>query len=75
MLRINGKFAKYIIEENNLDDNIETEMDNLGLYNIALNIIRLDNAVGLNNILFDFYKSIKENTSYSDDYISYSGIE
>lgn len=79
MLRINNKLCKTIIDESTLDPVIKsatkTELDDLGLYNVALNLIRLsDDTFGLNNVLFDFYKGIKETTQYSDDGVTYQTI-
>jgi hypothetical protein len=76
MLRINNKFCKDIIQENGLNPTIETEMERLGEYNVALNIIKLnDDSYGLGNVLFDFYKATKETTLYSDDKINYTEID
>lgn len=77
MLRINNKFCETVITDNALEPTTETEKDNLGLYNIALNVIRLNDTptFGLGNVLFDFYKSIKETTVYSDDYLTYQTVD
>lgn len=77
MLRINNKFCQFVIEENGLGSNgIKTEFDNLGLYNVALNLIRIDDDVfGLNNTLFDFYKATKEITRFSPDGVTLEEID
>lgn len=77
MLRINKKFSQFIIEENGLVSNgIVTEFDNLGLYNVALNLIRIDEStLGLNNTLFDFYKAVTEITRFSDDEVNFEQID
>lgn len=75
MIRINNKFTKHIIEQNDLTSNsINTEMEDLGLYNVALNLSRVDNEWSLGNILFDFYKGVKEVTNYTDDGINFKMI-
>lgn len=67
MTRINNKFSKYVIEENALDV-VNTEFEDLGLYNLGLNLMDLgDGKWGMGNTMFDFYKGTKENTSYSED--------
>ncbi len=77
MIRINDKFTKYIIEDNKLEShNIRTEMEDLGYYNVSLNIIKLnDTSFGLNNILFDFYKSTLETTKYTEDGVTFKSID
>jgi hypothetical protein len=77
MLRINNKFVQFVIEDNDLGSNgIVTEFDNLGLYNVALNLIRIDETtLGLNNTLFDFYKAVTEITRFSPDGITYEQID
>lgn len=76
MLRINDKFTKYVIKDNGLEShNIKTEMEDLGYYNVSLNLIKLSGtSFGLNNILFDFYKSTLETTKYTEDGIIFKSI-
>jgi len=75
MLRINNKFTKKVIEANNLTSyNIKTEMEDLGLYNVSLNLIKVEETWGLNNTLFDFYKGTKETTNYTEDGLVFTEI-
>lgn len=84
MLRINNSFSNTILKENGIE-NIETELDNLPLYNIALNILKFQEwdkeeeinktKYGMNNILFDFHRSIYETTKYTEDDINYTEIK
>jgi hypothetical protein len=77
MLRINNKFVQYVLDNNGLGNTgIETEFDNLGLYNVALNLIRIDESTfGLNNTLFDFYKAVNETTRFSSDGVTLEEID
>ena len=75
MLRINNKFTKIVVEENNLtSQTINTEMEDIGLYNVSLNLIKVDDVWGLNNTLFDFYKGTKETTNYTEDDVTFTEI-
>jgi len=70
MLRVNNRFTQSVLDDNNLGaQGIETELDNLGYYNIALNLIRINDTptFGLNNTLFDFYEATNETTSFTED--------
>lgn len=65
MIRMNNSFSSNILD----DSNIETELDNLPLYNISLNVVKFNKSDkwGMRNIVFDFYKSMVETTKYTED--------
>lgn len=84
MMRINNSFSDTILKQNNITD-IETELDNLPLYNISLNILKFtqwnkdlgqqETIYGMGNVLFDYYKAIYEKTMYTEDDVYYTEIK
>ena len=83
MMRINNSFSDTILKQNNITG-IETELDNLPLYNISLNILKFtqwnkvkeeqETIYGMGNVLFDYYKAIYEETMYTEDDVNYTII-
>lgn len=68
MMRVNDMMSPDILKENSLDITVDNELTHLGYYNIALNVIKIDDVKkGLNSTLFDFYKSVNESATYSLD--------
>lgn len=84
MMRINNSFSETILKQNNITD-VETELDNLPLYNISLNILKFtqwnkeleqqETIYGMGNVLFDYYKAIVEKTMYTEDDEYYTEIK
>lgn len=84
MMRINNSFSDTILKQNNITG-IQTELDNLPLYNISLNILKFtqwnkeleqqETIYGMGNVLFDYYKAIYEETMYTEDDVNYTIIK
>lgn len=62
MIRVNDKYSRDIMIENGIDmTDVRTELNSLGEYNISLNVVEpssTNSGLGLNNMAFEFYKSI-----------------
>lgn len=84
MMRINNSFSDTILKQNNITG-IQTELDNLPLYNISLNILKFtqwnkeleqqETIYGMGNVLFDYHKAIYETTMYTEDDVNYTIIK
>lgn len=80
MLRINNRFVSDIFKDKDKNiEGIETEKENLGLYNIALNINKVkkgnSEVYGLNDILHRFYTAIKSGAKYLEDNENFTVID
>lgn len=84
MMRINNSFSDTILKQNNITG-IQTELDNLPLYNISLNILKFtqwnkdkeeqETIYGMGNVLFDYHKAVYEETMYTEDDVNYTIIK